>query len=287
LTPILLVFSWFFSIMPLTAARSVGRGIGRLAGWLSPRRHEILKRIQKALGVSRVEAAQIYRRMFLNLGMTVAEFFRLPRMTEEELRDQVMIEGLEHSPPSGTPFIALVTHTGNWEWLAAATPALIGHPLTVVVKALKPDSLNRWVLRTRGRWGTRFLDRHGSARDLIKVIKAGEGLGFILDQNTKRNRGVFVDFFGTPACTTDGLSQIAALTGVDTFPVFCRRMEDHRLLVTIQAPIPAPPRTPEGILAHTRLCTRHIEDYVREHPEQWIWMHRRWKTLEDPESTRS
>jgi len=278
LTPLIHALSWLFSSLSLPAARRCGRTLGAVLALTSSRRSEILHRIQSSLGVSLGAAKGIYRGMYRNLGMTVVEFFRLPRMTELELRGQIQFAGLEHSPPAGTPFIALVAHTGNWEWLAASTPMMTGHPMSVVVKALKPEGLNRWVAAARSRWGTRILDRRGSARDLLKVLKAGEGLAFILDQNTKRNRGVFVDFFGEQACTSDGLSQMAALTGVDTYPVFCRRLPDDTLLVTIQAPIAAPQRAPEAVREHTQRCTRTIEAFVRAHPEQWIWMHRRWKT---------
>ena len=110
-------------------------------------------------------------------------------------------------------------------------------------------------------------------------------MAFILDQNAKKNWGIFVDFFGKPACTSHGLAQMAALSGHKIFPVTCRRERDTRnLIVEIGEEIPGPTdRSEEEVHRVTQECTRYLERFIREHPEQWIWMHRRWKTKPDPE----
>ncbi len=279
MTLLLNSISWLLGRLPLRGALALGRGLGYLAALFGKRRQEIIGRIADCLEVDMPEAARIRRRMYRNLGMTAVEFLRQPHMTEAEVREHIQFEGLEHVPPLGTPALALVTHTGNWELLAAASPLFYPNPLHVVVKALKPESLNTWVTQTRSRWGTAIHDRRGSARDLLKILNSGEILAFILDQNAKRNWGVFVDFFGKPACTSDGLSQLAAMKGLNTYPVFCRRLPDNSLQVTVRPPLPPPPsREPEAILEHTRLCTGEIEGFIRQYPDQWIWMHRRWRT---------
>jgi KDO2-lipid IV(A) lauroyltransferase len=271
--------SWLIARLPLRGALALGRGIGRLAALFGRRKQEIIERISDCLGVDRNEAVMIRKNMYKNLGMTAVEFLRQPRMTEAEIKKHIRFEGLEHVPPEGTPALALVSHTGNWELLAAASPLFYPNPLHVVVKALKPESLNDWVTACRSRWGTAIHDRRGSARDLLKILNRGHILAFILDQNAKRNWGVFVDFFGKSACTSDGLSQLAAMKNLPTYPVFCRRLEDHSLVVTIHPPLPPPAsREPEAILEHTRQCTLEIESFIRKHPDQWIWMHRRWRT---------
>lgn len=279
MTPFLNAISWLIGRLPLRGALALGRGLGFAFSCLGRRRKEVIHRIAECLGVDFPEAARIRSRMYRNLGMTAVEFLRQPHMTAQEVRAHLQFEGLEHVPPEGTAALALVSHTGNWELLAAASPLYYPNPLHVVVKALKPASLNTWITRARSRWGTTIHDRRGSARDLLKVLNQGNLLAFILDQNAKRNWGVFVDFFGKPACTSDGLSQLAAMKALNTYPVFCRRLEDHRLLVTIRPPLPPPAgRTPEDILAHTRACTEEIERFIRRYPDQWIWMHRRWRT---------
>ena len=265
----------------------MGRAMGAVISVIAGRRREILERLQICLGVDPREAKRIRASMYRNLGMTAMEFLHMPAMTEEELRGLIRFEGLEHVPPVGTPCIGLVAHTGNWEVMAASTSFFFENPHHVVVKALKPPALNEWVNRVRQQWGTTVHDRRGSARELIKVLRRGEILAFVLDQNAKRNWGVFVEFFGEQACTSDGLSQMAALSGANTCPVFCRRLKDHSLLATVHPPLPPPPdRDPESIRAHTALCTREIEKFVRAHPDQWIWMHRRWRTRPEAPGTK-
>lgn len=232
------------------------------------------------LGVEQAEANQIMRRMYRNLGYTVSEFFRMPHMSESEITRHLVFNQIERFPEKGTGYIALVAHTGNWE-LPAAAASLYGlDSLHMVVKSLKPPSLNQWVCKVRSRWGTHIHDRRGSSRDLLKVVKAHEPLVFVLDQNMKRNWGIFVDFFGKPACTTDGLAHLAAISGYPIYPVFCRRKwEDHTLVVEVGEQIPGPAdRSPEEVHRVTAACTKAIEAFIRENPEQWIWMHRRWRT---------
>jgi KDO2-lipid IV(A) lauroyltransferase len=278
LTLLLNILSRFFGSVPLPVALWIGRGIGRVAHVFSRRKREIRARIRESLDVDVAEARRIERGMYSNLGMTIAEFFRMERMSEEEMRSHVRFENLERLPlDCGT--IAIITHTGNFELQAAASRLYISRPLNVVVKSLRPESLNNWITRVRTHWGVRIHDRKGSFRELLKVIKRGENLAYILDQNAKRNWGVFVDFFGKPACTSDGLAQMAALSGNPIFPVFCRRLPDHHLLVTVGEEVPGPKdRSPEEIHRVTAACTKTVEDFIRKHPDQWIWMHRRWRT---------
>jgi KDO2-lipid IV(A) lauroyltransferase len=283
LTWLLNSLSWIFGQLPLRAAHALGAGIGFKAWLFSRRKAEIRGRIMDCLGVDAGEANQIMRRMYRNLGYTVSEFLRMPHMSESEVLRQLVFHNQERLPKKGTGYIALVAHTGNWELPAAAASRYGLDSLHMVVKSLKPVSLNQWVCKVRSRWGTHIHDRRGSSRDLLKVVKAHEPLVFVLDQNMKRNWGIFVDFFGKPACTTDGLAQLAAISGYPIYPVFCRRKwEDRTLVVEVGEEISGPKdRSPEEIHRVTAACTKAIEAFVRKHPEQWIWMHRRWRTQPD------
>lgn len=246
---------------------------------LSSRKAETNQRIMACLGVEVKTAKAIQRRMYKNLGYTVAEFFRIPHMSEREVKNQITPLHPERLPASGK-YIALVTHTGNWELIAACT-SLFGFGNThVLVKSLKPARFNEWILKVRTHWGTHIHDRRGATRELLRILKTEEPLAFILDQNTKHNWGVYVDFFGKPACTSDGLAQLAAISGYEIHPVFCRRdMKTRKLIVEIGEQIPGPiDRSPEQIQQVTALCTKKIEDFIRQYPDQWIWMHRRWRT---------
>lgn len=279
MTLLLNSLSWIFGSLPLRVVHFLGAGIGGLAWLFNFRKKEINQRIVDCLGVSLAEAKRIQHGMYRNLGLTVAEFLRMPHMSEAEALSLVSYRGAEKLPLD-QKYITLVAHTGNWELMAAATP-LTGHGnLNIVVKSLKPEKLNDWVCKVRTQWGNRVHDRRGSSRELLRVLKTGEPLGFILDQNTKNNWGVFVDFFGKPACTSDGLAQLAAISGYEIHPVFCRRdAKTRKLIVEVGEQIPGPvDRSPEEILRVTALCTKEIEAFIRQYPDQWIWMHRRWRT---------
>ncbi|MDF3128657.1 lysophospholipid acyltransferase family protein [Kiritimatiellaeota bacterium B1221] len=279
MTLLLNSFSWVFGHIPLRLAHLLGSGVGFSAWLFNFRKKEINQRICDCLGVTWKEANGIQRRMYRNLGWTVSEFFRLPYMREAEALDLLQLQNTEQIPED-RKYIALVAHTGNWELLAASTPLQGFGNLNIVVKTLKPPQMNTWICKARTRWGTRVHDRRGSSRNLLRVLKTGEPLGFILDQNAKNNWGVFVDFFGKPACTTDGLAQLAAISGYEIHPVFCRRdMKTRKLIAEVGEVIPGPKdRSPEEIIRVTAECTKKIEDFVRKYPDQWIWMHRRWRT---------
>lgn len=281
MTWVLNSLSWIFGHLPLGIVHALGRGFGFFAWLFSSRKKEIVQRISDSLDIPEQEAVKIQHRMYRNLGYTVAEFLRMPHMSENDAMELISFKNVEKLPEDHR-YIALVAHTGNWELMGAATP-LTGHGyLNIVVKSLKPSWLNDWVCKTRTQWGTRVHDRRGSSRNLLRVLKKKEPLGFILDQNAKNNWGVFVDFFGEPACTSDGLAQLAAISGYEIFPVFCRREpKTKKLVVEIGERISGPnDRSDDEIHRVTAVCTQKIEAFVRKYPDEWIWMHRRWRTKE-------
>ncbi|WFB37923.1 lysophospholipid acyltransferase family protein [Kiritimatiellota bacterium B12222] len=260
-------------------SQSCGKAIGFMAWLVNSRKQEILERIESCLEVDTPTAKGIQKRMYLNLGVTVAEFLRMPHMKDQEVRDLISYQNAE-LVPEDRKFIALVAHTGNWEILAATTPFFGYGNMNVVVKSLKPEKFNEWLCKVRSRWGTKYHDRHGSSRSLLRVLKTKEPLGFVLDQNTKVNMGIFVNFFGKPACTSDGLAQLAAISGYTILPVFCRRdTQTLKLIVEVGEAIRGPEdRSESEILRVTQECTDKLETFIRKYPDQWIWMHRRWRT---------
>jgi len=280
LTLLLKSLSWLLGHLPLKWVRVLGAGLGRLLGLVARRRSEVLTRIQECLDVPESEAKDIFKRMYRNLGVTAFETLRIPYMTDKERDRIITFTGMDKMKAEKGSFLAAVGHTGNWELCAAATTPEMGRTLNIVVKSLKPESLNHWITTARSHWGTQVHDRRGSVRDLLRILKSNDPIGFIIDQNAKRNWGIFVDFFGKPACTTDGLAQLAAISKCPVFPVFSRRIpQDGSLLVEIGDPIPPPKdRSDEAIRELTQDVTKRLEAFIRQYPDQWIWMHRRWRT---------
>lgn len=279
--------------MPLKFVLWKGRLQGRfLYHVLRSRRAYMVETLQRCLGVDTAEAKRILRGMFENIGMSIHEFFRLPHMSRKELGDSMTIIGQEHwdaynrALPNGCGGILVVGHTGSWEYGLQVGGAAIGKDLSLIVKNLKPPSFDEWVNETRESHGMNVYERSVSAKPALKDQKAGRCIVFVLDQNTKRSAGIFVDFFGRPACTSDGAAILSAISKVPLIFLGCSRdpSDPSRSVIEVSPPRRAPAdRSPEEIHRATQEITNDMESFIRRNPTQWIWMHRRWKTRPENE----
>jgi len=252
------------------------------------RRREAEQAVARSIAdLDREAARRVVREMFRHLGTNAAESLWLtPERLGDFIRERVRIEGLEHverARAQGAGGLILTAHLGNFDVLCCAAPAL-GFPLATVSKRMRDPTVDGWIRERWRAYGVEVLPPHNSIRDCIRAIRAGWFLGFMLDQNMTRDEGVFVEFFGRPACTTPGLAVLAAYTGSPVIPVFVRREPDGRHLIQVLPPRDPPAgRQAEALRAATQEYTRVIEEQVRKCPEQWIWLHRRWRTR-PPES---
>jgi KDO2-lipid IV(A) lauroyltransferase len=231
------------------------------------------------------EQKRILNAMYRHLGMTVFEQLRISVHGLRVFEKRIDIDGLDTfraaaTSPHGS--LVLMAHLGNWE-LCGYASQLSDCPISVVVKKMRSPRFEAYLTRTREQMNLRMLPAGTSIRACIKALRQGEFLAMILDQNSRRSRGVFVDFFGRPACTTTGLALLAAQTQIPVFPIFVLRCPNGRYRMIIQDPVPPPAdRKPESMKQATQQYTRILEDMIRAHPEQWIWIHRRWRS--QPES---
>ena len=287
---ILSAIAAFFSCLPLGVALAIGRGLGWVYGSvIRYHRRDAIDALKRAFPEKpQSEILGIVRRMYANLGMNLVEVLRLGKVTDEFLRESIEIEGEEHGRTAllrNRGAVILTGHLGNWDLLASIVPRL-GYPLTVISKDIKNKGLNEFWMNIRQRFGVKFVPAHNSYRTCLTTLKKNELIGFILDQNMINTEGVFVDFFGKPACTTPGLAYMSAQSGAPVVPVFMIRRENGRHLVKVLPPLDPPPnREPATIREFTQRYTKIIEDVVREYPDQWIWIHRRWKTVPAPAAT--
>lgn len=276
-----------FSCLSLRAALAVGRGLGWVYGSvIRYHRRDAVEALKRAFPQkTQAEILDIVRKMYANLGMNLAEVLRLGKVTDEFLREAIEIEGEEHARAAllrKRGAVILTGHLGNWDLLASIVPRL-GYPLTVISKDIKNKGLNEFWMNIRQRFGVKFVPAHHSYRACLAALRKNELIGFILDQNMIKTEGVFVDFFGKPACTTPGLAYMSAQSGAPVVPVFMIRRENGRHLVKALPPLDPPPnREPETIREFTQRYTKIIEDVIRQYPDQWIWIHRRWKTVPAP-----
>ena len=210
------------------------------------------------------------------------------RLTDSELErvvDFVDWDRYEAARAGRRGVIMAVTHFGNWE-LAARAAVRRGMDLTTITRPLR-GALNERLLAYRRNRGMRELSDKGSSGAALRLLRRGESLGVVVDQNMLPSRGVFVDFFGTPACTTPAPAVLSLRTGAPLFLVFDFRAPDgtHRIRFDGPFSVPPGPNSHSTVVALTQELTRAVEHVVRAHPEYWFWVHRRWKTRPAAEAT--
>jgi KDO2-lipid IV(A) lauroyltransferase len=175
--------------------------------------------------------------------------------------------------------LGLSAHLGNWELLSLAH-RVTRYPLAVVVRPLDSPALQALAERVRRKAGVEIIAKRGALGPVLGALAAGRIVGVLLDQNATRREGVFVPFFGRPASTSRALAVLALRTGAPIVPIFTRRDPDGSHRVVVRPPL-APPETSDreqAVVELTAACARAIEHAVRESPEQWLWMHDRWRT---------
>lgn len=196
--------------------------------------------------------------------------------------DRVEIEGdrpLLDALKQGRGVIAVTAHFGHFE-LMPLTWARAHGPINLIVRPLDNRLLDQSLNRLRGRYGCRVLTRQGIVRNAIRHLRAGEMLGVLIDQNMIHREGVFVDFFGKPACTTPLSAALALRTGAAVFPGFIIRQAPfrHRLVFGREIPTIRTGDLQADLEANTARHTQAVEDAIRAHPDHWLWIHRRWRT---------
>jgi len=269
--------------------RRLARALGAAIGWLA---FHGLGRLRKA-GLQNLELAfpektasereAILRRVYRNLGYLLAEFCLMPRYTPERASRFIRYDGLEHyleARERGKGVLVLTGHLGAWE-LSSFYHSLMGYPMGMVIRRLDNPLVDSFVNRIRCLHGNRVVHKDDFARGLIASMRAGETVGILMDTNMTPPQGVFVPFFGIEACTASGMARIAMKTGAAVVPGFLLWEErDHKYVLRFGEALNLI-RTADSeadATANTALFTAVLERYIRDYPEQWLWMHRRWKT---------
>lgn len=281
---LLRLLSRFFSLLPLPLALAIGRFLGRLVGLvMTRRRREGMAAMARSIPeFTPVQVRRNLWNVYANLGMNVIEALRMRHQSAESLRSRIEVgdcpQAVDALLAQKKGILVIIAHTGNWEMIATAT-GTYGYSLGIIVKELKPPALNAYIVAQREQHGTKVFSRRGSIRRALKHVKDNGLLGFMMDQNAKRDEGVFVNFFGQTCCTTRGLAQLAHMTGAPALPIFMTRLPDGRHRIRHYDPLPPPADlSDESVVAYTQQAVAAVERVIREVPDQWIWMHRRWRT---------
>ena len=273
------------SILPRPVARAAGIGLGQLVYLLHGKLRRVgMRNLQLAFPQkSAHERRRILRGEFTSLGRQLAEVCLFPSYTRENVTKIVVYDGFENferAEARGKGVIYLTAHLGGWE-LSAFSHSIQGHPLHVVMRGMDNPFLDRFITHLRTMHGNRAVDKDNFVRGLLSAMKAGETVGILMDTNMTPPQGVFVDFFGIPACTASGLARIALRTDaavVPGFTIWDRELRKYRLRFDPALALIRTGDEEADIVANTALFTKVIEQYVRLYPDQWLWVHRRWKT---------
>jgi KDO2-lipid IV(A) lauroyltransferase len=269
--------------------RPVARAIGASLGWIV---FKLLKRLRQT-GLRNLELAmpemplpqreKILRLLYRNLGWQLAEFCRMERYTPQNTSGLIRYEGLDNflnAQAEGKGVLVLTGHLGAWE-LSSFYHSLMGHPMGIVIRRLDNRVLDEFVNGVRCLHGNRVLHKDDFARGLLTAMRHGQTVGILMDTNMTPPQGVFVNYFGHEACTASGLARVALKTGAAVVPGFLLWEPAERKYVLHfgeKVVIDATGNPEADILALTQKCTSVIEDWVRRYPDQWLWIHRRWKT---------
>lgn len=278
--------------MPRPIARFVGAGTAAFLLWLRPGlRRAAGENLRLAFPEwSKKQRRAAIRGMVRQLGWMGAEFARFPRYTKENIDRIVMLDGFENfasAQARGKGVLFLTGHMSAWE-LAPVAQALFGNPLHFLARAIDNPRVDELITRYRCLGGNLPIEKNQSARAVLKVLSDGGTVGILADHNTLLAEGVFVDFFGIPACTTAGLARFALHTDAAVVPGFLHwdaALRKYRLCFEPAVEITRTGDDAVDIRENTQRFTRVIENFVRRHPDQWLWLHRRWKTRPPGEST--
>jgi KDO2-lipid IV(A) lauroyltransferase len=266
-------------------AYSIGEGLGAVL-YRVDRKHRLIAQENLRMAfhgeLSSLEIAELARSTFVNLGRTVVETCRILKIDRENFRQFIRIEGYEHFQEAkrrGKGIIYITAHLGSWELLPLAS-ALMGEPLSIVTRPLDNPYLDRAITRLRTAWGTKVLPKKPVMPALMQALARRESIGILMDQNITWKEGVFVDFFGRPACTALAPALLALRTDASVLPAAIVRSgrDRHTVLVEKEIPVIRTGRLKADVVANTASFTRAIEGLVRKEPSQWFWVHRRWKT---------
>jgi KDO2-lipid IV(A) lauroyltransferase len=274
-----------FGLLPRNVSIALGRGVGKLVYHLiGDLRRTGRRNLEMALSeLSEKERDEILRGCFSNLGRSLGMFPHLKKLSLEELNEMIHVEGREHfetARASGRGTLLITGHLGAWEMLPIAA-VLNDFPINILVRRLDNPKIEKLADEVRTLYGNHTLDKRSSTRDMVRLLNEGEMIGVLIDVNADLREGVFVDFFGIPACTTVGIASLALRTNANVLPVFV--VWDKTLgkyLLKVDAPIDF---TPSGDKEKDRIeltarMTKAIESCIRKYPDQWLWIHKRWKT---------
>jgi KDO2-lipid IV(A) lauroyltransferase len=281
----LLALVRFIGVLPRPLARGVGLLIAGLAYHLHPRLRRVgMRNLELAFPEKSVaERRKILRGVYRSLGRLLAEFCLFPSYSTANVSRIATYQGFENfeaAEKRGRGVLFLTGHFGGWE-IGSWFHSLQGHPMRIVVRPIDNPFVDALVTRYRTLHGNSLIGKQGFARGLLAAMENNETVGILMDTNMTPPQGVFVDFFGIPACTAVGIARVALHTNAAVVPAFTiwdAVLRKYRVEFAPAVELVRSGDTEADAVANTALFNRIFEEYVRKYPDQWLWVHRRWKT---------
>jgi len=273
----------FLAALPLSLAIRLGSKIGQLGGWMGKLRRTGGRNLELAFPeLSADEREKLLRGSFKNLGRLLGVFSHF-RDSTDTLREKIELRGMEHIEAAlreKRGIIAFTGHVGGWE-LSSFAPSLYGQPFSFLVRRIDNPKIEALVEKYRVALGNSTIDKRLAAREMVRILRNGEMMGILVDLNALDREAIFVDFFGVKAATTFVVAKLAVRTGAAIVPIFSPWDEaSQKFVVEVGAPLQfdLTGDEAEDTRRVTQLLTNVIEDRIRRYPDQWLWVHRRWKT---------
>ncbi len=278
-------FSLLVNLLPEGFVLWCGKRLGSIFFHLDWEHRKVaLENLHLAFGKekSEEELLAIARRAFQNLGMMAVEFFRIPKMDVEAFKKRVAIEGLEEALRllgRGKGVLLLLAHFGNWEMMGIMSK-LIGNTIMVIAKPMKKNErMDQYITEIRNAAGLEVISSIKASRIVIRALSQNRVVGILIDQRAKRSEGIWADFFGKKAPTTPALAVFAMKTEAPVVPVFMVRngVGRHRLIIQKPLELVRTGDIKKDVETNTQLFNQTLESMIREYPDQWFWVHRRWE----------
>jgi Kdo2-lipid IVA lauroyltransferase/acyltransferase len=270
--------------IPKNYVRFLGSILGILAYHIDLPHRRIVKRNLK-FAYPEWNDEQVFRlskRVFKNLGVTIFEILQMSFFSKEDFLRNIRIRGEEHlnkAVKEGKGVIIISAHLGNWEAAPQFAPCYFGHPVTVVARNIESGLINKLMIKLRSRFGSSVIDKEGALPEMTQTLRSGKILALLIDQGTKISEGVEISFFGKKVTVTPAAAMLALRCKSTVLPVFCLRDADHVLTITIEPPVQLVKTNNlrNDLEINTQRMTDVIEKAVRQCPDQWLWLHKRWK----------
>ena len=261
--------------LPFPAAVRLARLYFSILDFAVPRFGQVARRNLEIAGLS--QGGQIVNEMWNSLARSLAVFARFPELNRDNIHRWIRYDGLEHYTEAkrrGKGVLFATAHLGNWE-LSAFAHALMTEPMNILVRPLDNATLDGFIERRRMLSGNAVIAKREAARSMLRALKRNEPVGVLVDQNVLPSEGVFVNVFGVPACAAAGFVRIAAHSGAAVIPGFALWSDEEQRYVLRFYPAV---EITGDVQCDTQRVQSAVEQAIRAHPGQWLWIHRRWKT---------